>query len=545
MHRVFPVLMLVLGFVVGTSVAVAYAQGVIDLMGDVVVDGTLTIQDGTQGLGKVFTSDSVGGGSWQGIPGDGDSDPTNELQSLSLAGQDLTISSGNTVTLPSSGPADNLGNHMATQDLDMKEFDINNAVDINANHFLNRDNTITGTQASAVGGSGNTASGDFSTVGGGESNNAIELWSTVGGGLRNTAGAESTVGGGIQNRAEGESSTVGGGVVNTASGDFSTVGGGSDNTAGLEIGSTVGGGQFNIASGQQSTIGGGRLNMAEAIHSTVAGGNLNRAEGETSTVGGGQLNIASKIGSTVGGGIQNTAEGIRSTVAGGTSNRAGGDFSTVGGGDRNVVTGDFSTVPGGAGNFAQGFLSFAAGGGAKALHDGTFVWADSFGIQALVSTVPNQFLVRAVGGTTIASGIDQFGDPSSGVILASGKDGWASISDNRFKDNISEYSVLDKLDDYRAIEFDWKSSGIHDVGVIGQELESIFPELVNKGSTEGDVTSITDPGVWSVQYSKLGALALQAIKEQQAQIDEQNKVIDSLIDIICADNLEREICLEN
>jgi len=61
-----------------------------------------------------------------------------------------------------------------------------------------------------------------------------------------------------------------------------------------------------------------------------------------------------------------------------------------------------------------------------------------------------------------------------------------------------------------------------------------------------------DKGSWSIQYSKLGALALQAIKEQQAQMEDyelqlesQNKVIDSLIDIICADNPEREICLEN
>ena len=65
MNKVFLVLMLVLGFVAGTSVAVAYASGVIDLVGDVVVDGAVTIQDGTEGLGKVFTSDSVGTGSWQ------------------------------------------------------------------------------------------------------------------------------------------------------------------------------------------------------------------------------------------------------------------------------------------------------------------------------------------------------------------------------------------------------------------------------------------------------------------------------------------------
>ena len=69
MHRTFPVLMLVLGFVVGSSVAVAYATLGIDLFGDVFIDGSLTVQDGTEGLGKVFTSDSAGTGSWQPNPG--------------------------------------------------------------------------------------------------------------------------------------------------------------------------------------------------------------------------------------------------------------------------------------------------------------------------------------------------------------------------------------------------------------------------------------------------------------------------------------------
>jgi len=82
MHRTFPVLMLVLGFVAGTSVAVAYAAGGIDMFADVFIDGTLTVQDGTEGFGKVFTSDGAGTGSWQISPVDGDSDPTNELQTL-------------------------------------------------------------------------------------------------------------------------------------------------------------------------------------------------------------------------------------------------------------------------------------------------------------------------------------------------------------------------------------------------------------------------------------------------------------------------------
>jgi len=63
---------------------------------------------------------------------DADNDPNNEIQSLSLSGQDLSISGGNTVTLPSDA-GDNLGDHMATQILDMKGFDVSNAPNIDAN----------------------------------------------------------------------------------------------------------------------------------------------------------------------------------------------------------------------------------------------------------------------------------------------------------------------------------------------------------------------------------------------------------------------------
>jgi len=282
------------------------------------------------------------------------------------------------------------------------------------------------------------------------------------------------------------------------------------------------GGNDNAASGSRSTVGGGSNNIASLAFSTVGGGDSNEASGSRSTVGGGGANGATGFASTVGGGTTNVASGTRSTIG-------GGDFNTAPGFD--------STVPGGEKNEASGKYSFAAGRKAKALFDGDIVFADSNNFD-FSSTAANQFFVRAIGGTTLVSGIDGAGAATFGVVLASGSDSWAGISDNRFKDNISEFSVLDKLDSYRAVEFDWRSSGIHDVGVIGQELEQVFPELVNSGSNDGDVTSITDPGVWSVEYSKLGALALQAIKEQQT-------IIDSLISIICEDNPDREICLEN
>ena len=378
-----------------------------------------------------------------------------------------------------------------------------------AEEYFDNGNIQTGTDATALGGVTNTASGDWSTVGGGKSNTA--------------SGVDSTVPGGDNNSAIGSGSTVGGGGDNTASGVDSTVGGGFQNLANNSL-ATISGGGFNIANNSLATIGGGQVNIASADSSTVGGGGFNTASGLVSTIGGGKVNTASAEDSTVGGGSFNTASGID---------------STVGGGDGNLASGFRSTVPGGSGNSAIGTGSFAAGINAKSNHDNTFVWGDDSAETA--STASNQFIVKATTSSIFCSN----SACSTGVSLTSGQTTWASVSDARLKDNISEYSVLDRLDDYRAVEFDWKDGGAHDVGVMAQELQSIFPELVNQGSLQGEVSGMLDEGIWSVQYSKLGALALQAIKEQQTQIDEQQSLIDSLITIICADDNELEICQLN
>jgi len=66
-------------------------------------------------------------------------------------------------------------------------------------------------------------------------------------------------------------------------------------------------------------------------------------------------------------------------------------------------------------------------------------------------------------------------------------------------------------------EFDWKTiPGIqednvgHDVGVIAQEIQKVLPELV----------TTRDNGYLAVKYEKIVALLIEAIKEQQKQIDE-------------------------
>jgi hypothetical protein len=187
--------------------------------------------------------------------------------------------------------------------------------------------------------------------------------------------------------------------------DFGTIGGGRSNTvSGAEA--MVGGGDSNEASGINATVGGGNQNIASARSATVGGGSQNIASDHAATVGGGGANIASGLYATVGGGNRNIASWLSATVGGGVKNDAGGSWATVGGGSLNIASGQFSTTPGGNKNEAQGSYSFAAGYSAKAMHTGTFVWNDrsiTFGNDSLLSTGPNQFLIRAAGGVAIGT----------------------------------------------------------------------------------------------------------------------------------------------
>jgi hypothetical protein len=124
-----------------------------------------------------------------------------------------------------------------------------------------------------------------------------------------------------------------------------------------------------------------------------------------STISGGRENEISAAYGTIGGGRENQVSDRLGTVSGGERNIAG-DSASVGGGRNNQATGRRATIPGGDDNRATGRESFAAGRGAQALHDSTFVWADSNGVDSVVpfaSTAAEQFLIRAGGGVGIGT----------------------------------------------------------------------------------------------------------------------------------------------
>jgi len=67
------------------------------------------------------------------------------------------------------------------------------------------------------------------------------------------------------------------------------------------------------------------------------------------------------------------------------------------------------------------------------------------------------------------------------------------------------------------VEFDWieKRDGTHDIGFIAQEMEKIVPEVIKETETlEVGGTHKT------MDYAKLTSILVQAIQEQQQQINE-------------------------
>lgn len=102
----------------------------------------------------------------------------------------------------------------------------------------------------------------------------------------------------------------------------------------------------------------------------------------------------------------------------------------------------------------------------------------------------------------------------------------AGSSDIRFKQNIRPVvNALDKVKSLRGVYFNWNQTAFPDknfgaqdeLGFIAQEVEQVVPEIVTIDKTKDEFRS--------VKYDKLVALLVEAIKEQQKQIDELKKAI--------------------
>jgi len=103
-------------------------------------------------------------------------------------------------------------------------------------------------------------------------------------------------------------------------------------------------------------------------------------------------------------------------------------------------------------------------------------------------------------------------NPSTGALSATD---FNSTSDINLKENVKiiEYPI-DKITKLNGVTFNWKENQKPSIGVIAQEVEKVFPELVKE---HGDNKSLN--------YNGLIGVLIEAVKEQQKQIEELKAII--------------------
>lgn len=132
------------------------------------------------------------------------------------------------------------------------------------------------------------------------------------------------------------------------------------------------------------------------------------------------------------------------------------------------------------------------------------------GVNALTGT-------NTLTGKTYLNGSVQVNGKDLEAELAQGKALPAS-SDEQLKENISTIeNPIDKVNELRGVDFNWKKNGKKQIGVIAQEVEKILPELVEE----------MPDGYKGVYYGNIVGLLIEAIKEQQKQIDELKEKINA------------------
>ena len=121
--------------------------------------------------------------------------------------------------------------------------------------------------------------------------------------------------------------------------------------------------------------------------------------------------------------------------------------------------------------------------------------------------------------------------PSVDVYAELLADSFVSTSDKNLKKNIVELdNALENVEKMRGVYHDWideKQSQDKQIGVIAQEVQAVYPELVQQG----------DNGYLAVNYSKLTAVLLQSIKEmneKKKKMNEKMKKMNETINMLKA-----------
>jgi hypothetical protein len=232
---------------------------------------------------------------------------------------------------------------------------------------------------------------------------------------------------------------------------------------------------------------------------------------------------------TVNGALMVTGKpGADSTVAG--TPQAGGSNQLLSGRGGSINSGSGIIANGGRG--ASIYMS--GGGGATCIFVGSPRCAFTGGNGGSISVDPGYggpapvsghfgSVNLASGGGNVGIGLSNPGRTlevkMGGTTLA---DEWTLRSSRRFKTNIQPLQdALARVKALQGVSYERKSDGKHEIGVVAEDVDRVIPEVVAHDPETHEVEG--------VDYSRLVALLIEAVKSQQAEIELLNSQMAKLI----------------
>jgi hypothetical protein len=253
----------------------------------------------------------------------------------------------------------------------------------------------------------------------------------------------------------------------------------------------------------------GRETLASGVTSTAIGNN-STASGETSIAMGFETEATDSAsiamgyqttstgGASTAMGFITTASGYGSTSIGYQTTASGNSSTAIG---KNTIASDFGSLVIGQYNLSGSTVTNSAteanyANTAFVIGNGTFSNAKSDAFKVMVN-----------GNTTVGNNLTVSGD----IVVS---------SDARLKANIvSLGSTLAKLLLIDGKRYTMKKNGKQKIGVLAQDIQKVFPELV----------TTDDKDMLAVNYQGLVPVLINALKEQQSEIDELKNMFKKLI----------------
>ena len=131
-------------------------------------------------------------------------------------------------------------------------------------------------------------------------------------------------------------------------------------------------------------------------------------------------------------------------------------------------------------------------------------------INCHVAGTGNSTLVAFINDNGFVGGINTNGSATA----------FNTSSDARLKNVLGDAKGLEVINALNAVNFEWKSDGKIQDGLIAQEVEKVFPDAVSEPELDGEW--------YSVDYSKLVTPLIKGMQEQQVIIEDLKARIETL-----------------